>query len=80
MAGYDGSDEAKERVKMVQEAMIAHCEGMKYRFAVLDTPPGLNAQQAREWRNYVNFDSSYAALYYPWIEVANFSGNGSTQT
>ncbi|MBN1248280.1 MAG: hypothetical protein JXC32_11525, partial [Anaerolineae bacterium] len=47
MAGYDGSDGAKERVKMIQEAMIAHCESLKYRFAILDTPPGLNAQQAQ---------------------------------
>lgn len=77
MAGYDGSDDAKQRVKTVQEAMIAHCEKMKYRFAVLDTPPGLNAQQAMEWCNYVNFDSSYAAMYYPWIEVLDLSGNGS---
>jgi phage tail sheath protein FI len=78
MTGYDGSPEAAERIKIVQEAMISHCEKMKYRFAVLDTPPGLNAQQAMEWRNYVNFDSSYAALYYPWIEVADLSGSGST--
>ena len=78
MAGYDGSDEAKQRVKMVQEAMIAHCERLRYRFAVLDTPPGLNAQQAKEWREYINFDSSFAALYYPWIEVADLSGSGST--
>jgi len=78
MAGYDGSDGARERVKMVQEAMISHCERMKYRFAVIDTPPGLNAQQAREWRNYVNFDTSYAAMYYPWIEIADLSGGGST--
>lgn len=78
MAGYDGSDKDKERVKMVQEAMISHCERMKYRFAVIDTPPGLNAQQAKEWRMYVNFDSSYAAMYYPWIEIADLSGSGST--
>jgi hypothetical protein len=78
MAGYDSSDEAKERVKMVQEAMITHCELMRYRFAVLDTPPGLNAQQAKEWRNYVNFDTSYAAMYYPWIQIADLSGSGST--
>jgi phage tail sheath protein FI len=76
--GYDGSDEAKERVKLVQEAMIAQCEKLRYRFAVLDTPPGLNAQQAKEWREYINFDSSYAALYYPWIKVADLSGVGST--
>jgi phage tail sheath protein FI len=78
MAGYDGSDKAKERVKLVQEAMIAHCQKEKYRFAVLDAPPGLNAQQAAEWRDYLGFDNSYAALYYPWIKVADFSGNGST--
>jgi phage tail sheath protein FI len=78
LAGYDGSDKAQERVKMVQEAMIAHCQGSRYRFAVLDTPPGLNAQQAKEWRHFLNLDTSYGALYYPWIEIADFSGNGST--
>ncbi len=77
-AGYDGSDKAKERVKMVQDAMITHCELMRYRFAIIDAPPGLNAQQAKEWRNYVNFDTSYAALYYPWIKIADLSGSGST--
>ncbi|HET6443765.1 MAG TPA: phage tail sheath subtilisin-like domain-containing protein [candidate division Zixibacteria bacterium] len=78
MAGYDGSDAAKKRVKMVQEAMITHCELMRYRFAVLDAPPGLNAQQAKEWRLFVNFDTSYAAMYYPWIQIADLSGSGST--
>jgi phage tail sheath protein FI len=78
MAGYDGSSAAKERVKMIQEAMITHCESLKYRFAILDAPPGLNAQQAQEWRNTINFDTSYAALYYPWIKIADFSGGGST--
>ncbi len=78
MAGYDGTDTAKERVKMIQTAMIAHCEQMRYRFAVLDAPPGLNAQQAKEWRMYVNFDTSYAAMYYPWIKIADLSGSGST--
>jgi phage tail sheath protein FI len=78
MTGYDGSDDAKERLKGVQDAMITHCELMRYRFALLDTPPGLNAQQAKEWRNYVNFDTSYAAMYYPWIRIADLSGSGST--
>ncbi len=77
LTGYDGSDSAKERIKMVQEAMVAHCERHKYRFAVLDTPPGLNAQQAKEWKNYLNLDTSYAALYYPWIRVADYSESPS---
>lgn len=72
--GYDGSDTAKERVKAIQEAMITHCEKVRYRFALLDTPPGLNAQQAKEWRQYLNFDTSFAALYYPWIKIADLSG------
>jgi len=76
MMGYDGSEEAKERVKLVQADMVAQCERMRYRFAVLDTPPGLSAQQAKEWRFYVNFDSSYSAMYYPWITIADLSGSG----
>ena len=74
MHGYDGSKKSKEFVKGVQTAMITHCELMRYRFAILDTPPGLNAQQAQEWRNYVNFDTAYAAMYYPWIQIANLGG------
>ncbi len=73
MMGYDGSDTFKEKIKAVQTAIIADCERLKYRFAVLDTPSGLNAQEAKEWRMYVNFDTSYAAMYYPWVEVADLS-------
>lgn len=78
MAGYDGSQQAMERVRDIQLEIAAHCQRMRYRFAVLDTPPGLNAQQALEWRSFVNLDSSYAALYYPWIKVPDLSGEGKT--
>jgi phage tail sheath protein FI len=54
----------------VQSAMIAHCELMGNRMAILDTPAGMNAQQASDWRmNTTNFDSKFAVLYWPWIEV-----------
>ncbi len=76
MVGYDGSNEARERIKIIQTEMIAQCEKMRYRFAVLDTPPGLSAQQAIEWKKYINFDTSYAAMYYPWIIIADLSGSG----
>jgi hypothetical protein len=40
------------------------------RVAILDTPPGLNAQQVKEWRiDKAGYDSKYAALYWPWIKV-----------
>ncbi|MFO7536816.1 MAG: phage tail sheath subtilisin-like domain-containing protein [Chloroflexota bacterium] len=77
VAGYDGSDEADLRIKIVQEAMIKHCERLRYRFAVLDTPPGLSPSEVLEWYNFIGFDSSYAAVYYPWIEIADLSGGGT---
>jgi uncharacterized protein len=73
MAGYDGSIAARELVKQVQTALIAHCENMQYRFAILDSPPGLSAQGVRDWRLEVNYDTSYAALYYPWVKIVDFS-------
>jgi phage tail sheath protein FI len=80
MVGYDDSDEAKGRIKNVQQKLIDHCKLMKYRFTILDTPPDLNAQQAKEWREFLNFDSDYAALYYPWLVIPDLGGSGSTKT
>lgn len=60
----------REGVKTVQLAMISHCEQMADRVAVLDTLPGLSAQQVRTWRlDEAGYDSRYAALYYPWLSV-----------
>ncbi|MEU6131038.1 phage tail sheath family protein [Saccharopolyspora sp. NPDC047091] len=59
-----------EGVKTVQLAAISHCEQLGDRVALLDAPPGLNAQQVRTWRmDEAGYDSNYAALYYPWIKV-----------
>jgi hypothetical protein len=59
-----------DTVKSVQGMMIAHCEKMGDRVAVLDAPPDLKPQEALNWRmNVAGYDSSYAAFYYPWIEV-----------
>jgi phage tail sheath protein FI len=52
--------------------MLNHCEGMKDRFAILDSPRDLGVQDIKEWRTSgAGFDSMYGALYYPWIKVAN---------
>jgi uncharacterized protein len=59
-----------DMVKAVQGMMIAHCERMGDRVAILDAPPDLTPQEVKKWRMEVTgFDSSYAALYYPWIKV-----------
>jgi phage tail sheath protein FI len=56
----------------VQNAMITHCERLRYRFAILDPapksgnqPPDLNDIQNQ--RN--QYDSEYAAIYYPRVLV-----------
>ncbi|HSF43592.1 MAG TPA: phage tail sheath subtilisin-like domain-containing protein [Thermoanaerobaculia bacterium] len=58
-----------------QQALVAHCETLHDRVALLDPPrfeetdeaSSLGAVQA--WR--ARFDSSFAALYYPWVRVAD---------
>jgi len=65
-----------QMVKAVQTALIAHCEGLGDRVAVLDTPPDMTAQEVKNWRmNVTGFDTSYAAMYYPWIEVMDAATN-----
>ncbi|WP_030019510.1 phage tail sheath subtilisin-like domain-containing protein [Streptomyces monomycini] len=69
MAAYQRGAIDLEAVKAVQLGLIAHCELMGDRVAVIDPPPGLNAQQIRVWRQETaGYDSKYAALYYPWIK------------
>src|SRR3954449_5623102 len=54
----------------LQGKVIAHCENMGDRMAILDSPPDLLPQEILEWRmNTAGYDSKMAALYYPWIEV-----------
>lgn len=52
----------------VQLMLVAHCEGLGSRFAVLDVP-----KDAKKMDDIIAhrdiFDSAYAALYHPWLEV-----------
>ncbi len=66
-------------LQVVQTAMMNHCESMRNRVAILDAPPDMNPQQIRNWRlNEANYDSKYAAMYYPWIEIDNPVEKGKT--
>ncbi|UFJ43308.1 phage tail sheath family protein [Brevibacillus humidisoli] len=52
----------------VQLALVAHCENLKSRFAILDFPrEKTRVEDVIAHRNY--FDSTYAALYNPWLQV-----------
>ncbi|GAB2869957.1 phage tail sheath subtilisin-like domain-containing protein [Streptomyces mayteni] len=69
MAAYQSGAIDMEALKAVQLGMIAHCELMGDRVAIIDPPPGMNARQIRVWRQETaGYDSKYAALYYPWIK------------
>lgn len=53
----------------VQKALVAHCELMRYRFAVMETPVSSGLRDARGQRQ--NFDTTRAAMYYPWLVLAD---------
>jgi hypothetical protein len=63
----NGSD---VHLRDLQGKIIAHCENMGDRMAILDAPPSLLPQDILEWRmNTAGYDSKFATLYYPWLEV-----------
>jgi phage tail sheath protein FI len=72
MALYQAGTITMDDVKAVQLAMIAHCENMKDRFAILDCPPGLTPQQIKDWRmKEAGYDTKYGAVYYPWLKISD---------
>lgn len=77
MAAFQAGAIDREGVKAVQQSMIAHCERMGDRMAILDPLPELSPQDTLRWRQReTNYDSKYAAVYYPWIRVAGPDGRG----
>jgi hypothetical protein len=64
-----GSSAYGER-EAIRNALITHAEGRRmYRIAVLDARDGQNPGAARMER--ATIDSRYAALYFPWVVIAN---------
>lgn len=48
-------------------SLVAHCENLGSRFAVLDMPQAYtNTKELLEYREMI--DSTYAAMYHPWIQ------------
>lgn len=70
--GTIGFAAIRDDVKAVQMAMINHCELSADRLALLDAPREFDPQGVEAWREKeAGYDSMFAALYYPWIAVAN---------
>ncbi len=51
----------------IHDALILHCETLRYRFAIIDPQDGLSIDQIRDARSIL--DTKYAAIYYPWIQL-----------
>ncbi len=67
-ANYVGDNQT--RVRAIVQQLIIHCEiRMRYRVAVLEAPNNQILSEIREFRG--RFDSTHAALYYPWIKIAD---------
>lgn len=61
-------------VNGLTDALITHCELLKDRFAVIDSGQGAADVGNINPRN--DFDTKYAAFYYPWIKIVDAqSGN-----
>ncbi len=57
-----------DEILELQQALIGHCEKMRYRVAILDTLDNLTPDCAAAERTKFQY-TNHAALYYPWILV-----------
>ncbi len=52
----------------VNASLVAHCENLKNRFAVIDMPKEMTkVEDLIQYRSIIS--STYAAMYHPWIQV-----------
>jgi len=63
--GYENGYRADANT--IVNLLISHAQRMRYRIAVLDSGAGQSISQVRAMR--ARFDSTYAAMYYPWVRV-----------
>jgi hypothetical protein len=63
---YQGDNQ--RRVDQIVQYLLIHCQvRMRYRVAVLDSPNNQIVSEIQDFRG--KFDSTHAALYYPWITI-----------
>lgn len=71
-----------DQVERMQQAVLSHCDKMGDRFAILDSRPGNQPEDARKQRlgdtgdssdpsgGLNGLESANGALYYPWVRVS----------
>ena len=65
--GYGASTTQQADSTAIINALITHATNMRYRIAVLDCGNGQTVSAVRAMR--AQFDSKYAAFYFPWVRV-----------
>jgi hypothetical protein len=54
-----------------QQALIDHCEETRYCFAILDSAKNADIDAVIRQRRELDSQKGFAAMYYPWISMAN---------
>jgi hypothetical protein len=67
--GNNATPLRQANIQQVSELLIGHCEKMRYRIAVLDCSDQMDITTIRSYR--AQLDSTYAALYYPWVVIVD---------
>ncbi|MBU2410168.1 MAG: phage tail sheath family protein [Gammaproteobacteria bacterium] len=66
--GIHNADDAN---RLIQRAVVDHCERNRFRFAVLDSARDASIAASPEMNPRNQIDSQYAAFYYPWYHTAH---------
>jgi phage tail sheath protein FI len=60
-----GLDETGQKAAV--DGLLGHCSTLRYRMAIVDPPQDSSIAEVRRFR--AKFDSTYGALYYPWLRI-----------
>ncbi len=66
-ASFDLEGAYHDSAMAIMRLLISHASRMRYRIAVLDSGNNQSVSQVRTLRSAL--DSTYAALYYPWVRI-----------
>jgi hypothetical protein len=72
------SDDDRATLQML---MVEQCERLNFRVALIDPPGGLLPDHIAAWpqaQGLRNISTKFAALYYPWLDVADPTGPNGT--
>ena len=64
---YSNPNAGNKASQAITNHLLTHCHRMRYRVAVLDAHEKQVVSEVNQWR--AKYDSTHAALYYPWITI-----------